>query len=246
MDQKINEEIEIDVKELFFILLHKCWIILLIGIVGAISVGVIHKLTYVPIYASTAKLYVINRQNEDRTTFTDLQTGWYLTKDLMILVKSRPVTEQVISDLDLNMTHEQLAGLVTVNTPQDTRILEISVAHTDPEIAKQLADALAEVSSERLVTVMEMKKVNIVEEGNIPKFPFNYNLKRNILLGAIIGVFLSSFIIILFYVLDDSIQTTEDIEKYLGISALGSIPIAEGTTKKKHKSRDRKRKAILV
>jgi len=243
MEQRNNDEVEIDLKELFFVLLDKIWIILFIGILTAVCAGLFSKVFLKPIYTSMTKVYVINRQSEDTTTLSDLQTGTQLTKDYKILVKSRPVTEQVISDLNLDMTYEELANMITVNTPTDTRILEIIVENQDAYLVKQLADAIAEVSSERMVSVMEMEKVNIVEQGNLPTAPSSPNIKMNILLGGIIGVFLTAFVIILIYILNDSIQNNDDVEKYLGITTLGSIPLEEGNTKTKHKKKKNIRKA---
>ena len=242
MEAKNYDEIEIDIKELFFVLLDKIWIILMVGILVAVNAGIYSKLFLTPTYTSKTSIYVINRQNEDKTTLSDLQTGSQLTKDYKILVKSRPVTEQVISDLNLTLTHEELSDMITVNTPQDTRILEIIVEHPDAYLAKQLADAIAEVSAERMVSVMEMDKVNIVEPGNLPTKPSSPNIKKNIIIGGVIGVFLSAIAIILVYILNDTIKTADDIERYLGLTTLGAIPLEEGASKKGFKKKKQRNK----
>lgn len=233
MEQK-NNEIEVDIKELLFILLEKIWIIILAGIIVAVAAGVISKTLLKPIYTSTSKVYVINRQSSERTTLSDLQTGTQLTKDYKILVKSRPVTEQIISDYNLNITHEQLSDMITVNTPADTRILEIIVKHQEPIMAKLIADSLADVSAERMVNVMEMEKVNIIEQGNLPTLPSSPNVKRNTILGGLVGVCLAAFIVILVTIMNDSIKNSDDIEGYLGITTLGVIPVQEGISGKKN------------
>jgi capsular polysaccharide biosynthesis protein len=235
MEPRNNEELEIDLKELFYVLLDKIWIIILVGILMATGAGLVSKLLLKPIYTSSTSIYVINRQSEDKTTLSDLQTGTQLTKDYKILVKSRPVTEQVISELNLTMTSEDLAETITVNTPTDTRILEIVVENPDAYIAKQIADTIAEVSSERMVSVMEMEKVNIIEPGNLPTEPSSPNITRNMIIGGILGVLLIGFIVILVHILNDSIKSPDDIERYLGLTTLGTIPMLEGTTKKKQK-----------
>jgi capsular polysaccharide biosynthesis protein len=248
MEQRDNEILEIDVRELLLVLLHKWWIILLVGIIGATATGIISKYIIQPVYTSTAKVYVINRQDETRLTLSDIQMGTQLTKDYMILVKSRPVTEQVIRNLGLEMTHEDLEQIIEVNTPEDTRILEITVEYHDALLAKQLVDSIADVSSQRLVSVMEMEKVNIVEEGNIPIEPSSPNIMRNTLLGGIAGLALTSFICVIIYMMNDTIKTTEDIEKHLGITTLGVIPFEEGSNKKLKKAKHgrRNRKAVLA
>ena len=238
MNSRRNEEVEIDLKELFFVLLHKIWIVILAGLLLAVGAGLFSELLVQPMYTSTTQIYIINRQSEDTTTLSDLQTGTQLTKDYMILVKSRPVMEEVIKQLNLDISREALANSIHVSTPEGTRILEIGINYPDAKMAKQIADAVANVSAERMVSIMEMKKVNIVEPGNLPTVPSSPNIKISIILGGIVGSFLSSFLILLIYILNDSIRTSEDIEKYLGITTLGTIPFEQGATRKhkgKHK-----------
>ncbi len=229
-----NDEIEIDIKELFFVILGRIWIIITVGILFALCTGLFSQLVMKPLYTSTTKIYVINRQDGDTTTLSDLQSSTQLTKDYLVLVKSRPVTEQVISDLNLNTTHEKLISQITVNTPADTRILEIIVEDTDPYIAKQIADSVAEVSSERMVSVMDIEKVNIVEQGNIPLTPSSPNVKINTLIGGVLGLFVSTFVVLFIYITNDSIKTMDDVDKYLGLNTLGTIPLTEDP--KKHKN----------
>lgn len=246
MEQRNIEVVQMDIKEMIFILLHKFWLIFLIGFLGSFLAFTISKFVIHPIFTSTTRVYVINRLEEDKTTFSDIQTGTQLTKDYMILVKSRPVTDQVIKKLGIDMTSEQLAKMITVNTPTDTRILEISVNSGDAYLAKELADSIAEVSAERMVSVMEMKKVNIVEQGNLPGVPSSPNIILNTILGGFLGVFITSVLVIMVYLLNDSIRTSDDIERYLGITTLGTIPKEEEYNKKKRRLKQNKRNTALA
>lgn len=236
---QMNEEIEIDLRQLFFALLDKIWIIFLSAVGMALIAFIFSKFVIHPLYESTTKIYVLNRQDIGTTTYSDLQTSTQLTKDYQILVTSRPVTEQVISDLDLPYTAEELAEMITVTTPSDSRILELRISSTNPYEAKAVADALAVVSSERISQIMDIEKVNTVEAGNLPIKPVSPNVKRNVLIGGLIGIFLSAGVILLIFVLDDTIKTGEDVEKYLGVSVLGTIPVE---TENNEKAKKNKRK----
>lgn len=235
-----DDVIEINIKELFHILVHKWWIIMIFGILGAGCAGFYSQYMVTPIYASTAKAYVLNQQYEDVTTWSDLQIGEYLIKDLTYLIKSRPIMEEVVNELNLNMSSEQLAGRIAINAPEQTRILEITVFDPDPEMAKQLVDMIADISSERLVSVMLIDAVNVLEYGNIPRYPNGPYTMKNVLMGGLIGACLISAIFIIAYLMNDSIKTSEDIEKYLGITTLGSIPLEEDEKRKRHKVKQRK------
>lgn len=244
MQQNNKEEIEIDIRELFLVLLGKLWIVILAGIICALCAGLVSKLVIKPIYTSGTKIYVTNRQDKEITTYSDLQTGTQLTKDYNILILSRPVIEQVIADLGLNITNQQLVSSITVNTPTDTRIIEIEVQNTDPYIAKQLADTIAEVSAERMVSIMEMEKASIVEAGNLPINQSSPNILINTFMGGLGGIFIAAFMILLVSIMDDSIKSMEEIEKYLGLTTLSTIPFEDNTlqTKKMKKKKARKNK----
>lgn len=99
-----------------------------------------------PIYSSTSSILVLSKETT-LTSLADLQLGASLTSDYTVLITSTPVMEQVISDLDLDMTAEQLKESVSINNPTDTRILEITVNNTDSKMAKKIVDEIANVSS---------------------------------------------------------------------------------------------------
>ena len=251
METQNSEIVDIDVKELFFILLHKLWLMLIVGVLFATCAGMISIYLLQPMYTSSTKMYIVNRQEEKGLTLSDLETGKQLTKDYMFLVKSSPVLDQVISELKLNITSDALKNLIAVSTPEDTRILEISVTCSEPTLAKDLVDNIARVSSERMVSVMEMDKVNVVEEGNLPVSPTSPNLYKNVSLGGLLGIVFTAAFIILGHLQNDSIRCSEDIEKYLGITTLSNIPLEEpGSRKKdrvkKSKMKQSKRKSALA
>ena len=138
-----NDEITIDLTELLMVLWSEVHIILLSGILMALLAFVGTKLFITPLYTSTTQMYVLTKQdNNSSVTYTDLQTGTQLTKDYMVLIKSRPVLEQVISVLNLDIEVERLAEMISVETETDTRVLNISVKNEDPRVAKEIADAV--------------------------------------------------------------------------------------------------------
>lgn len=228
MELEKTEEIEINLKEIFYALLDKIWVLFYAALICALLGGIITKLTQVPVYSSTTKLYVINRQDPDKTiTNMDLSAGSLLIKDFEILVTSRPILEQVIHNLNLKLTQEELAGEISVNIPEETRILEITVKDKDPFMAKKLADEIAGVSAEQMISVMDIEKANIVERGRIPTSPTENKFAKNILFGGVLGLGISIAAIVAIYLSNDRIKNNEDIEKYLGIISLAEIPMEE-------------------
>lgn len=242
MNQEIqDDEVTIDLMELFSALWAKKTIIILSAVFMALVAFVGTKMFVTPKYTSVTKLFVMTKNDDTSAsaTYTDLQTGSMLTKDYMELVKSRPVLEKTISKLKLDVTPEELAGMITTETPTDTRIMSISVTDNDPKEAKQIADTLRKAVSVQITEIMNADSVNTVEEGNLPTSPSSPNVKKNMMLGALLGLVISMGFIVLISVLDDTVKTPEDVEKYLGLNVLTSIPIQEGSSAPKRVKQQR-------
>lgn len=234
MEQRIeNDEVEINLGELLGVIFSKFLIIMLVAIVGAALALIFTKILVTPKYKSVTKVYILSKQDSSVITNSDMQMGTLLTKDYKELITSRSVTDQVIQNLDLNMTNEELAKSISVESPSDSRILEISVVHPSPAEAQKIADAVREISSERIMDVMGLEAVNLVDTANYPKSPSSPNTLKNVVLGGIIGFVLAIGVVVLVFVLDDRIRTPEDVEKHLGSSVLGMLPLADENQNKK-------------
>lgn len=245
MEQNTNDEIEIDLLELFHLIRARIWIIILSGILTAVCAGLISSFLLTPIYTSTTKLYILNKSTSlTSLALQDLQLGTQLTQDYMVLVKSRPVVTQVIDNLELNMTYEDMLNVITIDNPANTRILEITANYPDPYLAKRIVDEFATVSTTRIAKIMDTSEPTVVEEGYLQPNPSSPNIKKNTIIGALIGILLSGGIIVVLYLLDDTIKDSEDIEKYLGLHTLGLIPI-ETSGQKQMELDKRKRKRQL-
>lgn len=167
-----NDEITIDLMDLFQVVFKKLHLVLLAGIIAALVAVLVTELFMTPVYTSTTKMYVLSKQDANSAvTSSDLQAGSQLTKDYMELIKSRSVMEQVISQLQLDMSVDKLSGEITVSNTADTRILSISVENESPKLAKEIADAVRESASVQITQITDADAVNMVEEGNLPKNP---------------------------------------------------------------------------
>ena len=142
-----NNEIEFDLLEIIHILLSRFWIILGAGVIAALICFGISGYVLAPVYESTTKIYILNKTENTTVTYTDVQMGTQLTKDYAELINSRYVIEKVIGQLALEgMEYKELMKKVSVNTPVDTRIVSITVEHTDPALAKKIENCIREVA----------------------------------------------------------------------------------------------------
>ena len=239
-----TDEIEIDLWEICLVLIHNLALIVSVGIMVALGTFLVTQIFGVPKYESTTKIYILNKQENNAVTYSDIQLGTQLTKDYKVLVTSRPVLEQVTKNLGLNMSYQQLNGKITVNNPADTRILTISARDTNPETARAIADEMASVSVARIAEIMDSVPPKIVEEGNLPTAPSSPNVRKNTVLGGLAAGIAAAGVIILLYLMNDSIRNAGDIERYLDLNTLGQIPEFEENERRKRKKSKWGRRAV--
>lgn len=237
-----NDEIVIDLREVFYAVRRHFFAILAAGLFLGCVVGAYTILFRDAIYTSSSSLLVLSKETT-LTSIADIQLGSQLTKDYQVLIVSTPVLDQVISHLDLDTTAEDLRETITVNNPNDTRILEISVENTDPIMAKTIVDELSEVASVFIGDKMEVVPPKIIETGKIATEKTSPSVGKNVLIGILAGFVLAGGIVVTLVVMDDTIKSEDDIAKYLGMSTLASVPDRKdfiGSKNKRSKKRSRK------
>ena len=188
-------------------------------------------------YQSTTKMYILTQQDNKTVTNSDLQASEQLTQDCAEMIQSRQVAESVISQLGLDMKASELLDKVSVTTSSDTRIISIDVRDEDPYRACDIANALRTIASDTIQDVMNIEAANVFEEANIPETPVSPSTVRNTLIGAVLGFIIAVAAILISYLMNDTIRTSDDVERYLHLSTLGTIPLAEGEVKNKKKNK---------
>ena len=230
-----TDEIEIDLLEIFFVLKSKMLIILASMIVfGGIMFGYSTLLAQ-PVYQSTARMYILT-QSTSLTSLADIQVGTNLTQDYKVMITSRTVVEQVIENLQLDCTYGQMVQQISINNPTNTRIIELTIQDNIPEDAKLIVDEFVDVSREKISNIMVTDPPSVVDYGNMPVNPVSPNVMKNTIIGAALGAFLACAMVIVIFLMDDTVKNADDVEKYLGLNTLTSIPLKEGEKKAKKKN----------
>lgn len=241
-NQRNNDEIEIDLLELCSVLFARIWLILGAGFFCAVCCFALSRFILTPYYESTTKIYILNKTENASVTYSDVQMGTQLTKDYAELINSRYVLEEVMQRLSLDMEYKDLLDIVSVSTPTDTRIVSITVEDTDPVQAMNIANCIREVAGNHIQNVMDIEAVNVVETANMPTEKAGPSCMKWTLIGGFAGCFLLCVLILVQYLMDDTIKSSEDVEKYLGLSTLALIPVAENVVAAKKKKKKRKKK----
>lgn len=236
-----NDEIGIDLLELLQALKKRIWLILLAIVIGGGAAGAYSRLVLTPQYTSTAMLYVLSKETT-LTSLADLQIGSQLTTDYKIIMTSRPVLQNVIDSLGLQMSYRALRSKLKIDNPTESRILTVTVTDPDPRLAKLIVDEVAYTASDYIGDIMEMVPPKMIEDGEVVPIPISPNNRKNTMLGAMAGCALVCGLTFLEVILNDTVRTDEDVAKYLGLTVLASVPEREGEARESEKHRKKRKK----
>lgn len=215
-----NQEVEIDLKALF-LKIRSLWYVVILGALTGIFVSVLYgKLMTAPMYSASSMVYL--RSSSQSISLQDLQLGSELTKDYEIIFKSRPNLENVIADLDLDMSVGQLSGMIAISNPTDTRILQVSVTSEDPDLSASIVNEVVE-NGMQTVREIDSQEPYVVERAIPNTTNVGTSLLHRAILGGLVGLIIAIGLISLRFILTDSITSVDDVEEVLGIPVLAVV-----------------------
>jgi len=215
-----NQEVEIDLKALF-LKIRSLWYVVILGALTGIFVSVLYgKLMTAPMYSASSMVYL--RSSSQSISLQDLQLGSELTKDYEIIFKSRPNLENVIADLDLEMSVGQLSGMIAISNPMDTRILQVSVTSEDPDLSASIVNEVVE-NGMQTVREIDSQEPYVVERAIPNTTNVGTSLLNRAILGGLVGLVIAIGLISLRFILTDSITSVDDVEEVLGIPVLAVV-----------------------
>lgn len=232
----------IDLVEVFYLLLGHIWQIILAVILGGAAAFAVTYFLITPQYQASAKIYIVSASNDSVVNLTDLQVGAQLTSDYQELLVSRPLLEDVNDHLDLDIGYTALARMISITNTNDTRILKITVTNPDPELAADIANELVLQACIYLPRIMETDPPNVVEDAIVPTQKYSPSYSKNTMMGALLAAVLYCAVLLVRYLMNDTLITPDDVEKYLGIQPMAAIPEGDLGLFNKQASRKKKRR----
>ena len=223
---KEQNMMEIDVFHLLKILWKRKFLIALVAFVTGTVAFTYSSFIVKPEFTSTTRIYVVNRNQGDKPGLTnqDLQAGSYLVKDYREIILSQDVLEKVATDLKLELPPKGLANKIKVTVPVDTRIVSISVTDRVPEEASRIANSLREVAAQKIISVTRVSDVTTLEEARPATSPSSPNIRRNTMVGFLVGAVAMVVTVLLVELLDTRVKRPEDVEDVMQIALLGVVP----------------------
>ena len=230
---------ELDLKQLVNIFWNKRLHVISIVLIFLI-IGTVYTFLFVtPKYKSYTSLVLARsestKENETDTstiTQTDITLNQKLVSTYSELVKSKNVLREVIKNLNINESEENLKNNITVSAVKDTELIQITVTNYYPDRASDIANEIAKVFTKKVGEIYNINNVYIVDEAEIANTPYNINHIKDIAIFIAIGLIVSVGYVLISNLLDTTVKSAEDIEKELGVVALASIPLLKDDTKK--------------
>ena len=223
----VKKEETIDLREYFFILKKKIWLIIASALICGLISGLISFFVLKPVYQANTSL-IVNKEVENQvtqmTTTDDLNYVQKLAVTYGEIIKSRTVITSTIEKLKLDMTYEELSEAISVTNVDSTQIIKISVQHNSPLIATKICNTIPEIFSKEVQRVVKASGVEVIDKAIVPENPIKPNKKMNIAIAMVLGVMASVFVIFLIEALNTKIKEPKDIEEKLGIPVYGVVP----------------------
>lgn len=229
----MNEE-TIDLSTLWQIVRKKLGLIIVVTILMTMISGIFTFFFVEPEYRSTVSVFISDERtgNQVTETINDINMYQKLVDTYAEIAKSRTVAEDVITNLELDMTVGEIQSMITTSPKGNTQFLNLSITSTDRELAynmaNQMARSLKAVSRELRGTDI----VQILDPANVPGGPASPNIQMNLAIGFVLGLMLSVFVVFLLEFLDKTVKDSEFIINELQLPFLGAIPLSDDTNDK--------------
>jgi len=220
----MNETISL--QELFSILRKSLWRILAFTIVAALISFAVSTFLIKPTYqAGTQILVTPKKQENNLIDASQVQSSVTLVNTYRVIIKSPAILEKVQAEVE-NAPDSigALNSMITVESEQNSQVINVSVQNTDAALASNVANSVAKVFSKDITELMNVDNVKVLSVSGIPTAPVSPNILLNTAIAAVVGFLLGVGLAFLREVLDRRIRTEEQVQQILDLPVLGSIP----------------------
>lgn len=230
MDKK--NDIEFDLIDLLLYMKKRLWIIILAVLVFTVAGYMGSKMFMTPEYTASARVYVVYDEKNDNNNqldqdYTQQLMAGQLRNDCVVLLGDVNVTAQVVENLGLNTSAAGLSGRLNIEAQDNTRVLNISIVDTNPQQAARILNEVCNVGKQKIHEMVGSDVLKVVHYAEVPGSPSSPSPKRNATVAAILGLVVAVSVMVVVFLMDDSIRNETDMEHYLGLSTLAEIPVSE-------------------
>lgn len=217
---------EINLSEVYSYFKTKILWILLAIVVIVILGNIYTIITRTPMYQSNTTIVLVGESKKEYNQ-SDSLLNQNLIGTYSQIIKSRKVLSQVIENLDLKMTTEELSNSITTSSVEETEIIQITVENAKAKDAQKITDEVAKVFAKEIKDIYNLENVTIIDKAELAKSPYNVNYVKDNIIYLVIGIVLSFGVVFVMYYFDTSIKSSEVVEEKLGLTVIGIVPKEE-------------------
>ena len=231
----------VTLKDLLTLFINRLWMIVLAAVAVVGIMAVIVNVTFVPQYNSTATLYILRQRETENSSASasDFALALNVVQDCTYALKSDAVLQQVIDELNLTTTTEELKVGISTENPESTRFLKVTATGSTPKEAQKIVNKLCSIGVVKITETLGLNQANIFESGTENAEPSNKTTVKDYITAGFIAAAAVYLLALLIFVLDDSIASDEDIQEMLGLAILGDIPNANATSEQYYGKRSK-------
>lgn len=223
-----RNEMEFDLVQMIRYLFRRCWIILLVMAVFASVGNYISESRLIPTYTSNCRIYVYRDPQDDKgVDYNGLLLANQMANDCKILITGVNVSQKVVERLGMNVSPSYISSRLSVTSQDNTRILQINYIDSDPNRAVAVLDMVCEVAAEEIQRTMKVESVSVIYGAQMPAGPNPNSVQRDTLLAGAAGAALALAVLVVLFLLDDTMRNDDDVDRYLGLSTLSAVPICD-------------------
>ncbi len=218
---------EIDIFKLLLALKRRIIPIIAAAILGAVAMYLYTELFAVPMYRSSASVYISNKiqynTNTSSVDLADFNSSVQLVPVYSSFVKTATALNKVIQSTGLDYTVKELKRMVSTSPVDETAILQISVSAPDPEDSARIVNALATLGVTEMSRFAMGSTAYIIDAAEAPMAPYAPSTKKNVMIGFMGGVFAAAAIVIIMELLDTRLKEESDFSGIIAAPVLGMI-----------------------
>ena len=222
-----TREIDIDLSKIAYMLRTKIVFILLITIFCGAAAGAFTHFFIEPTYTATVKFYVQNSSDTVSTSSlidkSELDAAEKLVNFCIYVIKADTVLDKVAEDTELS-SGNKLSSMITATAIENTMAFQVTVRSKDAALSAKIANSIAKIAPDEIVRIVKGGGVSVIDYAKKPTKPSSPSLKKNTLVGAFAGFFISFAAFFIYELFNTTITNTKDLERVFDIPILGTVP----------------------
>ena len=230
-------EEEISLIEIGQVLAKRWKLLLFLPILALIIAFGISRLFFLPEYKSSATLLVLPFTETVEGTGVvrhDVESTRQVIESCKQLTLSLESMQRVIGELSLNYTTDELRKMIDIKVDSFENTTTVTVTDSNPNQAYAIANHITQVLMSFITDTARLENVQLLNPAQVPEKPVNQRTLINMAITFILALMVAIALAVLFEHLDNTIKTSEDVQKILGVPVLGVIPDFEEDERRRY------------